>query len=188
MAKYPRNIVLIGARGVGKSTVGRALAARLDRHFLDTDALVEDWEGLSVAEVFAAYGEGYFRDVEARVVAEVASRGGRVIAAGGGAVLRPENLSGLRSSGILVWLRASPANLRARLAADPGTAARRPPLRGSDPLAEIERVLADREPHYRAAASLEVETDGKTPEEVAGEIARWVAGRAEEELTHEPGG
>ncbi|MCI0340823.1 MAG: shikimate kinase [Planctomycetales bacterium] len=188
MPRYPRNLVLIGARGAGKSAAGRALADRLGRHFLDTDALLEDWEGLTVAEVFAAYGEGYFRDVEARVVAEVASRGGRVVAAGGGVVLRPGNVAKLQSSGTLVWLRASAATLRSRLAADPGSPLRRPSLTGADPLAEVERVLAEREPLYRAAAALVVETDGKSPDAVAAEISAWVAARPAGELEYEPGG
>ncbi|HWP34554.1 MAG TPA: shikimate kinase, partial [Thermodesulfobacteriota bacterium] len=92
-----RNLVLVGLMGAGKSAVGRALAARLGRPFVDTDALVEARAGRPIPAIFAAGGEAAFRALEREVVAEVASRGGQVIATGGGAVVDPASRAALRA-------------------------------------------------------------------------------------------
>jgi shikimate kinase len=175
MARFPRNVVLLGMRGAGKTTVARLLGTRLGRHVIDTDAMVADWEGLGVAEVFAAYGEAHFRDVEADVVAEVTRRGGKVIATGGGVVLRPANVDRLRGSGLTLWLRASPGTLRERLARDPAGLAERPGLTGADPLAELDALAAARTATYAAAADHVVDTDGCDAAAVAEACARWLA-------------
>lgn len=172
MPRFPRNIVLIGLRGSGKTAVGTALAAALQRHFNDTDEMVEDWEGLPVAQVFAAYGEAYFRDVEERVVAEITQRGAKVLATGGGVVLRPENVAALRASGVLIWLRAAPAVLRDRLA---GAIANRPSLTGADPLAEIAEVARARAPLYQAAADHVLDTDTLDTPGVVAALTAWLA-------------
>lgn len=171
MPRFPRNLVLIGMRGSGKSAVGKLLAERLGRHFNDTDEMVEDWEGLPIAQVWQAYGEEYFRDVESRVVAEVTQRGAKVIATGGGAILRPPNVAALRRSGLLVWLRAEPDVLRVRLA---GRTGNRPSLTGADPLDEIAVIAAERADRYRDAADHAVDTDGRTVAEVADAVAAWL--------------
>jgi shikimate kinase len=172
MPRFPRNIVLIGMRGSGKSAVGPLLATQLGRHFNDTDEMVEDWEGLPIAQVFTAYGEEYFRGVETRVVAEITQRGGKVLATGGGVILRPDNVAALRRSGIVVWLRAEPDVLRVRLAGRTGV---RPSLTGADPLDELAVVAAERAEHYAGAADHIVDTDSFTPPEVAAAIAEWLA-------------
>jgi shikimate kinase len=171
MPRFPRNIVLVGMRGSGKSAVGAVLAERLGRHFNDTDEMLEDWEGLSIAKVFQAYGEAYFRDVESRVIAEITQRGAKVIATGGGAVLRAVNVAALRRSGLVVWLRAEPDVLRVRLA---GRTGNRPSLTGADPLDEIAVVAAERAEQYTASADHVIDTDTLTPTEVADAIGAWL--------------
>lgn len=100
-----RNIVLIGMPSCGKTTVGRALAARLGRPFADLDEAVEAEEGMPIPEIFAAKGDKYFREAEARLAARLARMSGAVIATGGGTVLRAENVEALRQNGVTVWLR-----------------------------------------------------------------------------------
>lgn len=110
------NIVLIGMPSSGKSTVGRALAERLGKRFADSDALVTERIGMPIADYFAQRGEAAFREREQEAVADLAATGGQVIATGGGAILRPENVTALRRSGRLVFLDRSPEKLIATAA------------------------------------------------------------------------
>jgi shikimate kinase len=126
--------------------------------------------GKSIAAIFADEGEATFREAEAAVVAEVCRRRRTIIALGGGAVLSEANRTDIRSAGIVVWLRATVQTLAQRLAADEKTASRRPDLTTTGGLSEIETVLATREPIYRACATFEVDTEGKTPGEIVDEI------------------
>ncbi len=167
-----RPVALVGYRGSGKTTVARELAARLGWDWVDADDVVELRAGKSIAAVFAEEGQDAFRDLEAEVVAELCSRWRVVIGLGGGAVMREANLHALRQCREIVWLKASAATVEARLAGDPSTAARRPNLTVTGGRAEIERLLAERTPIYRACATLEVDTEGKAPAEIAEEIVR----------------
>lgn len=160
------NLVLIGYRGTGKSTVARLLAATLGWERVDTDELIEQATGREIREIFATDGEAAFRDLESQAIKGCAGRRRTVIATGGGAVLRPENRHALRESGRLVWLTAPPSVIIGRLREDPGTASRRPPLTSADGLDEILRVLAEREPVYRSCADLTIDTQGRSPQEV----------------------
>jgi shikimate kinase len=100
------NLVLVGLMGSGKSTVGRQLAERLGRSFIDTDAVVADRAGRTIAEIFQTDGEAAFRHMESQIIAEVTSAGGAVIATGGGAVLSAENRALMRQDSLVVWLQA----------------------------------------------------------------------------------
>ncbi|MBL9162845.1 MAG: shikimate kinase [Planctomycetaceae bacterium] len=164
------SIALIGYRGSGKTAVAQALAARLGWDWVDADVEVELRAGKSIAAIFADDGETRFRDLEAIVVDLLALRQRTVLALGGGAILREVNRKAIRRCGAVVWLQASVATLERRIAADPSTAARRPSLTASGGPAEIPRLLAERTPHYRACATLEVDTEGKTPSDIADEI------------------
>jgi shikimate kinase len=169
----PPLIFLIGYRGSGKTTVGRLLADRLGWAFIDADALLEERHRQTIREIFAAEGEAGFRDKEAGLLTDLCSRANTVIATGGGIVLRTENRSRLKSSGFVVWLRAEPAELWERMQADPSTAARRPALSVGG-LAEVEQLLAVREPLYRACADAEIAVDRVSPEQAADAIlAAW---------------
>lgn len=175
MSAAPRApaVVLIGARGSGKTCVGRALASRLGWAFVDADDLVEAECGRSIADIFARQGEPGFRVREAGVLARLAADPGpaRVVSAGGGAVLSPDNRRALQCIGPCVWLTASAGTLLARVAADPNSAARRPALSALPPEREIHELLRVREPLYRALARLVVDTERLAPEDIAREIA-----------------
>jgi shikimate kinase len=164
------NLVLIGYRGSGKGTVGRLLADRLGRTFVDTDALIEQAEGATVREIFADRGEHAFREVELRMVRQAAAGDDQVIAVGGGAVLRQENIELLRANGWLVWLRAEAQELHRRIQADRSSEGLRPPLTGLDPLAEVRVQLARRTPIYQAGADFAVDTDGVSPGQESGGV------------------
>jgi shikimate kinase len=162
----PRNLVLIGMSGAGKSRVGRLVAERLRWQFVDTDAEIERSTGRSVPEIFAADGEARFRAIERDVVARVARRSGAVIATGGGAILDPASRDVLFTSNLVVCLRASPEQLARRLA---HSRERRPLLAGEDPLAAIRGLLEQRAPLYVLAHCV-VTTDDRTLGEVAAEV------------------
>jgi shikimate kinase len=133
-----RNLVLVGMMGTGKSTVGRILARRLDRPFVDTDAAIEARTGRTVAQLFAELGERRFRALEAEEVRRVAALRGQVVAVGGGAVLDPANVTHLRGTGDLVLLDGDPAALAARIAAEQGDDPVRPLLAAqADPAAAL---------------------------------------------------
>jgi shikimate kinase len=163
-------LALIGLRGTGKSSVARLAALALGWDWADADVEVELRAGRSIAALFAAEGEPYFRDLEAEVVAQLARRPRCVLALGGGVVLRDENRQALAAATV-VWLTASPHTLWQRIQADPLSASRRPPLAGGGP-EEIAALAAQRAPRYRAWAQAEVNTEDKTPADVAAEILR----------------
>jgi len=142
------NIVLIGFMGTGKSVIGKRLAERLDRPFIELDRIIEEREGCSIAEIFERRGEAHFRRIERAAVRVAAQLPDVVIATGGGVVLDEENVKSLKATGILVCLTASPEVIWSRVR-DLRT---RPLLNNvADPLAEIKRLLAARAPRYALA-------------------------------------
>ncbi len=166
------NLVLIGAMGTGKTAVGEAVARALGWPFVDTDQRVEATTGRRVAELFHRDGEAVFRRLEAAAVQEAAALDGQVIATGGGAVLAQDNLRRLKDGGFMIWLRASPAGILARL--DAQERAHRPLLEGAEPLRRLTQLLEEREAAYRAAADAVVDTDGRSQEEVVREVlGQW---------------
>jgi shikimate kinase len=172
-------IVLIGARGCGKSTVGRLLAQALQYDFVDTDTLIETAAGQSIAEIFASAGEAAFRELESQAIEQALARRPCVISVGGGAVVRRRNRERLQRSAYCVWLTADAEELQGRIAADAASLASRPALTDPSGLEEMRQVLAQRRPLYEALAQQVVETGGRTPDEVAREIlARLRAGPA----------
>lgn len=171
-------IFLIGPRGSGKTTLARGLAKRLGWPWVDADDVLEAQDGRSVRAIFAAEGEGGFRDKEEAVLAELARRRGHVIATGGGVVLREANRARLRD-GWVVYLSADVDTLWRRMQGDATTTERRPALTvgGREEVAEVLRL---REPLYRACAHLTVPTAGRSPDEIVDEIlAAWQARAAQ---------
>jgi shikimate kinase len=164
------NLALIGYRGTGKTTVAQALAERLQRPWLDADVELERQAGETIKEIFARGGEAAFRDLEQAIVAELTARHNVVIAFGGGAILRAENRSAIKSRCRTAWLTAPPQEILARTAADPSTTERRPNLTTGGGLEEIEQLLAVREPLYRECADCIVATDARPPNSIADEI------------------
>lgn len=169
------NLVLIGYRGSGKSSVGQAVAQRLSWPLIDTDLCIEQQAGCTIAQVFSREGEAGFRRREAAVVAEVAAADGAVISVGGGAVLSSDNMNRLRAHGRVIWLRAAAEVLWHRIQRDARTAATRPNLTAIGGLDEVRRVLAQREPLYKSASNAVVDTTGKSVETVAEEVIRILA-------------
>jgi shikimate kinase len=164
-------LALIGFRGTGKSTVGRILADRLNRKFLDADLEIEARAGRSIGSIFTEWGEAVFRDREERTLAELTSTfPDAIVATGGGAVLRESNRRRIRELGFVVWLRAEPAVLARRLESDRRGLVERPALTPAGTLAEIATVLEVRIPLYRELADAVLETGDKTPDEVADAI------------------
>jgi shikimate kinase len=158
--------VLVGMMGAGKSTVGRRLAQRLDRPFLDSDELIEAETGRTVAEIFAADGEAAFRAVETSVLLEMLDREvPAVIAAAGGAVLDPANRRAMRERATVVWLRVDPAVLATRVSSGGHR-----PLLADDPEATLSRLAAERESLYRDASDEIVDVDELTPDEVVDRV------------------
>ena len=140
-------IVLVGLMGVGKSTVGRRLARRLDLPFVDSDSAIQDAAGFTAAEVFERYGEKDFRDGERRLVARLVEGHVGVIATGGGAFIDPRTRELLNARAITVWLDAEVDVLTER------TSRRdtRPLLRNADPKGTLERLANERRPSYAEA-------------------------------------
>jgi 3-dehydroquinate synthase len=164
------NIILTGFMGTGKTTVGRLLAARLGRRFIDTDELVVARDGRPIDEIFRTDGEITFRNWEERLAAELAARRGLVIATGGRLMLEPANAAALGATGPVFCLSATPEEIAARLGADP---ARRPLLEGHDPQARIRDLLHQRAAGY--ARFRAIPTGGRAPEAIADEIAALAA-------------
>jgi shikimate kinase len=163
------NLVLIGYRGTGKTTVARLLAHQLGWDWVDSDVEVELRAGRSIATIFADSGEAAFRDIEAGVLGTLVKRPDTVIAAGGGAVVRPENRRLLAEADAVVWLTARVDTILARIAGDAATASRRPNLLSGGE-SEVRQLLAERTPLYRACATVEVATDDRSPADAAAEI------------------
>lgn len=153
--------------GTGKSVVGQALAQRLARPFVDVDAEIEQAAGRPIRAIFAEEGEPVFRRLERATIQRVTQRDGQVVAAGGGAVMDPENLAALKRQGWLVWLRAEPDVILQRV----GDVSTRPLLNAEDPASRVKQLLALRQAAY-ATADAAVETSRRTPDEVVEEIVR----------------
>jgi shikimate kinase len=166
------NVLLIGPMAVGKTTIGRQLAKRLELEFVDSDHEIEKRTGVSISLIFDVEGEAGFREREAKVIAEVTARTGIVLATGGGAVLLEENRRALRKNGIVVYLRAS---IESQLERTKSTK-HRPLLETENRRAALESLMEIREPLYRQEADLIIDTDHLS----AGRAARQIMRKLEE--------
>jgi shikimate kinase len=160
------NIFLVGMMGAGKTTVGRALAHRMQMRFVDTDKILVERTGVPVATVFEIEGEEGFRRRESSILAESASGDGCVVATGGGVVLSEENRRVMRENGTVIYLRARVADLWERTRHD----TTRPLLATPDPRATLARLLEERDALYREAAHLVVETGVQSASALAGRV------------------
>lgn len=174
---FAAGIVLIGYRGVGKTTVGRILADRTGLPFLDTDEMVEERAQCSIAEMFDRGEEPRFRRLEGEVIRDLADGRPRVVATGGGAPLAPGVRGLLPGVGTIFFLDASLGELRRRL--EGGS---RPSLTGAAVTEEIETVLAARLPLYRSLAEHVIETSESTVEEIADVIQQLWRSSADHDL------
>ena len=151
-------VILTGYRATGKSSVGRLLASILHWRFIDTDLEIEKKQGFSISRMVARNGWKFFREQEKKVLTELADREQVVIATGGGAIMHQQIWSRLMKNGLVVWLTADPETICQRLAADPATEGQRPSLTSRDILTEVESVLREREPLYRAGSHLKIDS------------------------------
>src|SRR3954447_1061040 len=170
-----RSVALVGLMGAGKTSVGRRLALRLGLPFRDADHEIEAAAGMPINDIFATYGEPYFRDGERRVIARLLHNGPQVLGTGGGAFMNPETRARIAAAGVSVWLRADLDTLMRRVR----KRANRPLLKTPDPEATMRQLMAARDPVY-ALADLTVESRETPHERVVQEIVRvldaWLAG------------
>jgi shikimate kinase len=166
-----RSIVLTGMMGVGKSSIGRRLSARLSVPFVDADIEIEKAAGMSIADIFARHGEADFRSGEARVIARLLDGGPQVLATGGGAVMNADTRAAIKAKGISIWLRAELDVLMRRINKRKHE---RPLLQTADTEATLRNLLAAREPVY-AQADLTVHSREVPHDAIVSEIVAALA-------------
>jgi len=166
-----RSIVLVGMMGVGKSSIGRRLGARLGVPFVDADSEIEKAAGTTIADIFTRHGEADFRNGEARVIARLLEGGPQVLATGGGAVMNAETRAAIKAKGVSIWLNADFDVLLRRISKRKND---RPLLHTVDPAATLRHLLAEREPVY-AQADLTVQSREAPHEAIVTEIVSALA-------------
>ena len=164
------NIVLIGFMGTGKSTVGKILAEKLSKDFIEMDDIISQKANKSIPEIFSQDGEITFRELEMQVAKELSEKKNKIISAGGGLVLNKLNIDYLKKKSILVLLRANPKEIFKRISKDGKE--KRPLLDNIDPVKEIKSLLDFRLNYYNSAAEITISTDNKDPSQIASEIIR----------------
>jgi shikimate kinase len=163
------NIVLIGYRGTGKSSVGKLLSTVLEMELVEMDQVIIKKAKLSIPQIVKRYGWDTFRDMESEVVKEISQSDYCVIDTGGGVVLREENVECLKTNGLVFWLKAGKDTIIERIK----DSVERPSLTETKTfLEEVEEILKEREPLYQAAADWIIETDGRSIEEVTAAIIK----------------
>lgn len=165
MKKEFGNLVLCGFMGSGKTTVGKLIAQKAGRTFVDMDQYIEQKQGVRISELFASQGEAAFRKLEREAARELAQKSGLIIATGGGTLMDPENIAELKSSGIIVLLDASLEKIQKRLRGDQT----RPLLSGPEHDENLRRLYLERSDRYRLAADIVLRADAP-----AGEVAEQI--------------
>jgi shikimate kinase len=178
-----RSIVLVGMMGVGKSSIGRRLAARLGVPFVDADAEIEKAAGMSIADIFARHGEADFRSGEARVIARLLDGGPQVLATGGGAVMNADTRAAIKAKGVSIWLSAELDVLMRRINKRKND---RPMLQTADPAATLRELLVAREPVY-ALADLTVQSREVPHDAIVAEIMTVLAAFLNASESPQPG-
>ena len=163
---FPKNIVLIGFMGAGKSSLASYLAEQFNMRTVETDREIVEREGISIPEIFEQYGEVYFRDRESEVIRDLGSDSQTVISAGGGAVLRDENVENMKANGIIVLLTATPKAILDRVK----SSTERPLLNGKMNEDYIAGLMEKRRMRYENVADLIIDTTDKTIPEVCEEM------------------
>ncbi len=164
---FPYHISLVGFMGSGKTTIGKALSKMLAMDQIDVDQVIETRARMKISDIFAQYGEPYFRELEAKTVEELSQHQNVIIlCGGGGVVLNKTNVDNLRSNGIVVWLKASPEQIYSRIATDDT----RPLLKDNMSVDKIGTMMDPRLSLYESAADIAIITDNKSEEEICLEI------------------
>jgi shikimate kinase len=176
------NFYLVGLMGAGKTSVGRVLAKRLRKTFIDSDHEIERRTGVRIPVIFEIEGEAGFRRREATVIQELVGQTDIVLATGGGVVLDAENRRILHATGTVIYLRAAPSELWLRTRHDRN----RPLLRTPDPLARLEELHRERDPLYRETAHLIVDTGNQAIRSLVGRLERELRLRLPAVAAHDP--
>ena len=163
-------IALVGYRGTGKSTVARLLAQKLGLELVELDRLIDERAGERIPEIVSRFGWEKFRSLETELLAEVVQKDNVVFDLGGGVVEREENRELIKKHCLVIWLKASPEMIVKRIKDQ----MHRPSLTGKSFTDEVPEVLKRREPLYRSVAQLELDTESRTPEELAEQIAAYL--------------
>jgi shikimate kinase len=177
--KHEQNIYLIGFMGAGKTTVGSILAKKLNREFFDTDAIIEKKLGLTISQIFSTKGESVFRNIESKVVKNVAKNRAAVIALGGGSILHPDNWEVVKDSGISIYLKWDLQFLLPRILKEDTRPLVKNNMDGTG-RAEIEKMLGQREPFYERADFILECGSNLEPSQIAEQIiiilreGRWI--------------
>ncbi len=171
------NIVLVGYRCSGKTTVGRRLAARLHTKFVDTDELIESRCGCPIQDIVNVRGWAHFREVEKGVIKEVSKKDRLVIAPGGGAVLDSDNVAALRTNGLILWLKADRDSIVKRMGLDASAVITRPTLTGRGTLEELDEMISHRKPLYESASEIRIDTSSLDIESVVEKILKLLEKR-----------
>lgn len=160
------NIFLIGFMGAGKSTIAKALCKELDMQLVEMDARIVEEQKMSVNDIFAQYGEDYFRDVESQLILTLGEEGNTIVSCGGGVVVRPQNTDYMKKSGKVVFLSATPETIYERVK----NSTDRPILNGHMNVEYIADLMEKRRALYEAAADIKIDTDGKNRSAICKEI------------------
>lgn len=163
---FDYNILLIGFMGAGKSTVADYLKRVYSMDVVEMDQIIAERQGMSISDIFETYGEEFFRDLETKLLIEMQSRCNVVISCGGGVPMRERNVKEMKKNGRVVLLTAKPQTILERVKEDHS----RPLLEGNKTVEYIAALMEKRREKYEAAADIVVETDGKTAEEICGEM------------------
>ncbi len=161
-----KNIFLIGYMGTGKSTVAAYMAKQYGMEVLEMDEMIVERENMSISDIFAKYGEEYFRDIETKLLVEIQWQENKVVSCGGGVVLRKQNVEEMRKGGRIVLLSAEPATILERVKDDNS----RPLLQGNKTVEFISEMMEKRREKYEGAANIIVQTDGKQVADICNEI------------------
>ncbi len=165
------NIILLGFMGSGKTAVGRLLAAKSHKDFIDLDDWIEKEAEMTINEIFNKNGEAYFRELEKKIVEKASNiLTDTVISTGGGVVLQERNIENLNQTGVLIWLKVSPEKVYERTR----NTLHRPLLNCPDPLGRIKELLSSRTPYYIKAADYIIDTSNLTVEEVVAKIIEYL--------------
>ena len=163
----PKNIVLVGLMGAGKTSVGLCLEQKTGRQFLDSDNIIEKEQGCSISEIFEKNGEAFFRKLESEVILRISGYNDKIIATGGGSVQNLQNLEYLRKNGQIFYLKALPEELYIRIKSQNN----RPLLQNENPRGTLKNLLKLREENY-LKADIIIETSGKSVEDITEEILK----------------
>lgn len=166
MKELTSHLFIIGFMGVGKTSTSRALSRRLRVQEIDSDAMIVEQQGMPIAQIFEEQGEEAFRQMETRLLDQIATMPPCIVSCGGGMVLRQENIEKMKKQGRILLLAASPETIYEHVK----DSTNRPLLNGNMNVEYIRSLMEEREPRYQAAADITIITDGMTPRQAAEKI------------------